>query len=100
MIYEWIKVGKDYIRTKKIVNRWICNPPEEPNIRPISLIDKIGLTLQRVAFSQWQPPQIVDKNSLTYFLPFKSSIAYFDDKLFLAFVLIHPKHLLSKIINQ
>ena len=32
MIYEWIKVGKDYIRTEKIVNRWNCNPPEEPNI--------------------------------------------------------------------
>ena len=45
MIYEWIKVGKDYIRTEKIVNHWNCNPPEEPNIRPISLIDKIGLTL-------------------------------------------------------
>ena len=54
MIYEWIKVGKDYIRTEKIVNHWNCNPPEEPNIRPISLIDKIGLTLQRVAFSYKQ----------------------------------------------
>lgn len=45
MIYEWIKAGDSYIKTQKIVNRWNFNPPEEPNIRPISLIDKIGLIL-------------------------------------------------------
>ena len=45
MIYEWIKAGDSYIKTQKIVNRWNKVEPIEPEIRPISLIDKIGLIL-------------------------------------------------------